>query len=154
MATMKAKKGNPFEYNVMYSLMQIRDDWEVIRPDSNYEGVDLIVKTGEDDYFFVECKNRNLSWTQLVKLYKKNENKVYKLLREITKNVYGDFPEYYIVFKPKRCEPLVFYCNHTHDGDHYYMTSFETLFDGEYKTRPKGFTLEKLMTKKQVNSSP
>lgn len=71
MASMKAKKGNPFEYDTAYNLLQL--GFKVSRPDMNVRSLDIIAESSLRDktlMFFIECKNRQkLSWSQLCKIY-------------------------------------------------------------------------------------
>lgn len=78
MASMKAKKGNPFQYDTAYSL--IRSGYVVKYDDLNLPGLDLRVynKQGALTYY-VECKHhKKFSWNELVKYF----NKTAKLAKE------------------------------------------------------------------------
>lgn len=138
MPTMKAKKGNPFEYDVMYSL-SFKDGIKISRPDTNIQGIDLIAEH-RNFYYLIECKNRNLNWNTLNKIYKENENSVLKFVKDNNIRYYS----YYIVFKPKRTEVLVF---HPITINEKAIVRFKYAFDIEFNKRPKGFNLNKLLIK-------
>jgi Holliday junction resolvase len=70
MATMKAKKGNPFEKLVAFNLKTI--GYKVLRPDNNIKGIDLIFTNSDYIQHAVECKrHKGFTWNQLVKYFKK-----------------------------------------------------------------------------------
>lgn len=73
MASMKAKKGNPFEYDTAYSLLQA--GYVVERSDMNIAGVDLVVKNkGGETLYYVECKHhKGFSWNELSKYLEKTK---------------------------------------------------------------------------------
>ncbi len=71
MASIKAKKGNPFEKLVAYNLQQVGFDVE--RIDDNTAGVDLVASSGKYKYY-VECKHHKaFSWNKLIGIFKKTD---------------------------------------------------------------------------------
>ncbi len=148
MATMKAKKGNPFEYNVMYSLLEGAINYTVYRPDTNYKGVDLIADD-EITMYFIECKNRNLRWNELKKLLDENMASVKKLAIKLNVSLFPH--KYAIVFKPKHFEPMVAYYHYLQGDDenklHLRVVSFEEYFGVKYQTRPKGHNLTAMLSR-------
>lgn len=139
MATVKAIKGNKFEYNVMYNFLG--DRYDILRPDTNISGIDIILKDKENDrYLLIECKNRNLSWNDLKKIYDKNMSNVIKFTSDNNITNY----DYYLIFKPKRTEVLVYYSN---DKIRRYISTFRNIFRKDFVNRPKGFTVNKLLIK-------
>lgn len=136
---MKSKKGNPFEYDVMYNFFNER--YRIIRPDTNIKGIDIILEDVDNGkIIMIECKNRNLSWNELKKIYDENMINVLRFARE---NKISN-PSYFLVFKPKRTEVLVFYCV---DKINRILTTFENTF-GKFVKRPKGFSVNKFHIKK------
>lgn len=125
MASMKAKKGNPFEYDTAYSLIQ--SGYKVKRSDMNVAGVDLIVSNPmEEVLFYVECKNRQaLSWRQLLKYYAKTV----KIAKQ-----YGT--QALLIFKSNRQPTLIML------GDsHPYVVEFNHYFAEKWQKRPKGYRI-------------
>lgn len=69
MASMKAKKGNPFEKLIAYNLKLL--GYEVQRIDDNTKGIDLIAKNGVNRYV-IECKfHKRFSWNEIEKILDK-----------------------------------------------------------------------------------
>jgi hypothetical protein len=129
MASMKARKGNPFEYDTAYSLKE--GGYTVERMDDNTAGIDLIVRTKDETVeYYVECKNRQgLSWNALVKIYEKTE----QTMRE--NNLHGLCR---VVFKSNRQPVLVMW---KPAGRDYIITTFNDAFLCHWSKRPKGFKL-------------
>lgn len=130
MASIKAKKGNPFEYDTAYSLKE--GGWDVARMDDNSAGVDLVATTrtvfedgAEEVRYGIECKNRQgLTWNALKKIYEKTC---------ITLEETDMAP--CVVFKSNRQPTLVF------SGDAVY--EFESYFGCKWQRRPKGYKIWK-----------
>ena len=129
MASIKAKKGNSFEYNTAYSLKKEGYNVEVIG--DNTEGLDIIASKNNTVYY-IECKNRQgMSWNQLIKFLEKTKDKVDEHDRRIKP---------ILVFKSNYQPTLVMY---------YYINKFPVIlkFDDFFKTtwekRPKGYKLWK-----------
>ncbi|MCM8827590.1 MAG: hypothetical protein NC904_08780 [Candidatus Omnitrophica bacterium] len=140
MATMKSKKGNPFEYDTMYNFIDER--YDIIRPDTNIKGIDIIIYDKDNlKYLLIECKNRNLSWNELKNIYDDNMSNVIKFTSSNGIKKY----DYYIIFKPKRTEVLVFYCI---DKIQRYLSTFRNTFKKEFIKRPKGFSVNKIFINK------
>ena len=129
MASIKAKKGNPFEYNTQYSLLE--GNYPCVRMDDNSEGIDLYIDY-ENGKQFIECKrHKGFTWNELVKTYEKTKKTV-------------DGPEtVYLIFKGNRQPTLVFYRHfYRHDEvGHYTVKLFEEVFGCEWKKRPKGWKI-------------
>lgn len=123
MATMKSKKGNPFEKLIAYNLQLA--GYTVIRPDINLEGVDLIAKKG-DLIFYIECKNRKrLAWNELKKILDKTKSKLTSIYHKPL-----------LVFKSNRQPILVMH----YFSDTYYIREFQECFGiKEIKPYPKGY---------------
>jgi Holliday junction resolvase len=99
MASMKAKKGNPFERLVAYNLSKIG---VISRPDSNIKGVDIIATTRYQTYA-IECKfHKVFSWNKLLKIYEKTKETVDKS---------GEDMIPLLVFKPNQQPVMIFYYN-------------------------------------------
>lgn len=126
MASMKALKGNPFEYNVMYSLL--RGVYRVYRPDVNEKSVDLYASKDLTRYI-IECKNYS---SMSIK-------KMFKLFRKIP--VMAGC-ERVLVVKLRKSGVYVVYENK--EGK-CFITEFETYFGTEYKERPKGVNVKNIM---------
>ncbi len=120
MASMKAKKGNPFEYHTLYSFLEA--GYDAKRFDDNKSGIDLVVNIEDTIYWCIECKNRKrtLSWNQLHKIWKNSCEEAEKL--------YEDW-EVYVVFKSNH-QPCLVYDGHN-------IMKFDNVFC-EWKKRPKG----------------
>jgi len=129
MASMKAKKGNPFEYDTAYSLQQ--GGYKVKRMDDNTAGIDLIANTElKKCIYLIECKNRqNLSWNSLVKIYNKT-------VKTAKKNRLRGIPA--VVFKSNRQPTLVFW---KPTGRDHIITTFNDMFFCEWSKRPKGYKI-------------
>ncbi len=118
MATIKAKKGNPFEKDVAYSIMQT--DRKVIRPDVNLAGVDLIAEG--DKRLFIECKrHKAFSWNKLLKYFIK------------TREIVSDRGIPLLVFKSNQQPALVMY-----EDKFITVISFKDYFGIDLLKHPKG----------------
>lgn len=125
---MKAKKGNPFEYNVAYSLIQAGLD--VRRIDDNTAGVDLVADDQDKDmHYYIECKHhKGFSWNELIKIFEK------------TKKIAQ--PKRYtplVVFRSNRQPVLVMY-EMPYFNDMVIMT-FEGYWATPFIKRPKGYKI-------------
>ena len=128
MSSIKARKGNPFEKDVAYSLIQGR--YKVIRPDDNTKGVDLVASLGPTKHY-IECKNRKkLTWNELRKIYEKTV----KSLEE--KDIL--FPIVRVVFHTNQQPVLVFW---KPAGADYVITTFDDAFLCPFQKRPKGYKI-------------
>lgn len=128
MSSMKAKKGNPFEYDVAYTYH--KNGFEVKRYDNNREGLDLIaIHKDLNLIVFIECKNRNLSWNEMKKVYAKLIKTANTFDFKMKKNANVVFR---LIFHPKR-QPVLEYCNG-------FVTEFK-----DYKKRPKGVRQEEYL---------
>lgn len=128
MTSMKAKKGNPFEYDVAYSLKEA--GYSVTRIDDNSKGLDLIATTPDSVFSFaIECKNRQaLSWNLLKKIF----NKTATIAEENNLSV----P--IIIFHSNRQPVLVYMEDRLNNG---IIHTFEGYFNTPFKKRPKGYKL-------------
>lgn len=128
--SLKSRKGNVFEYDTAYSLKEL--GWDVERIDDNTKGIDLIARFKDyDTPIYVECKNRqDLSWSKLVKIWKKT--------RDSVDPAEGD-DQIVVVFKSNRQPTLVML--HGENPDGLIVEPFELCFGGEWKKRPKGYKL-------------
>ena len=123
MASIKAKKGNPFEKNTQYSMLEA--GYDVTRMDDNSKGIDLYYTIGNNK-FYVECKrHKGFTWNELVKIY--NHTK-----EGITDG------EVIVIFKANRQPTLVFY---RHKQGHFVVVEFKTFYGKEWSKRPKGWSL-------------
>ena len=126
---MKAKKGNPFEYDTAYSLQQA--DYKVERIDDNTKGVDLIAENSSGYKLAIECKfHKGFSWNQLTKIFLKTELYV---LTNLDKNY-----KPLLIFKSNRQPVLVFFRNNI---GHLTITSFTNFFYTAWSKRPKGYKI-------------
>lgn len=129
MASMKSKKGSPFERDVAYSLKESGFNVEVLG--DNTKGIDIIASDREKTYY-IECKfHKGFSWNELMKVYEKT--------RKTTRLIGMDIVPI-VVFKANRQPPLVMV------EDHYVITvmEFNSYFKGCYwNKRPKGYKLWK-----------
>ena len=127
MASMKAKKGNPFERAVAYNLQLY--NFEVTRIDDNTAGVDLVAKIN-DYVIYIECKHhKGFSWNQLAKFYWKTHKMAMK-----------EFTEPLLVFKANN-QPV---CVMAQDLDGLMVTTWESHFGGKsWKNVPKGYKVWK-----------
>lgn len=129
MASLKAKKGNPFERKIAYNLIIF--NYNVIRLDDNTKGIDLLVKnpTNEKLLFAVECKfHKHFSWNELVNIYKKTEYNSKKYLKDYIP---------LLVFKSNRQPPLVM---HKVESS-YFVQEFTSFFKCTFVSIPKGYKL-------------
>ena len=130
MASMKAKKGNPFERLVAYNLQEL--GYEVNRIDDNTAGVDLIAK---DDYFtyYIECKHhKGFTWNALTKIFHKTD--------EIALEAGVDG---LLIFRANNQPVCIMYYNRHYERIE--VTTFTQYFrqflrtEPEWKTPPKGY---------------
>ncbi len=130
MASMKAKKGTPFERDVAYSLIQ--GGYEVNLLGDNTVGVDLIAKDVQYKYvgftYIIECKNhKKFTWNELSKIYDKTDKTATKLSIE-------GMPV--VVFHTNRQPVLVM-----GKGLSRYIVPFDGAFGTPFVKRPKGYKL-------------
>jgi Holliday junction resolvase len=127
MASIKAKKGNPFEYDTAYSLQQI--GYEVNRIDDNTKGLDLIAQKGIVK-FAIECKfHKKFSWNELEKIFLKTEDYVIENL---------EHHEPLFIFKANQQPVLVMFRD---SDDDIILLKFEDYFDTQWAKRPKGYKI-------------
>ncbi len=143
MATIKAKKGNPFEYDVMYSLKE--SGFTVMRPDSNIPGIDIIAEKSHIRYY-VECKNhQKFSINELLKIH--NKTKVSSEKDFLQQTELDDFVPV-VIFKGNRQPVMIFLNSPTLSGQIYEgitIRDFDSFFQSPFKKRPKGYTVRKLL---------
>ena len=127
MASMKAKKGNPFEYDTAYSLQ--KGGYSAERIDDNSKGIDIIATSPRLFKYYIECKrHKAFGWNQLVAMFKKTE--------EIAKkNDPSACP--LLVFKANLQPTLVMY----RALDSYSVVPFDYYFPFEWNKREKGYKL-------------
>jgi len=143
MASMKAKKGNPFEKLIAYNLMLL--DYEVQRIDDNTKGIDLIATYSDGTAYTIECKfHKGFSWNKLEKIFEKTVKEAHQKLPE-------SIPLF--IFKANQQPVLVMYGNYNIYGKCTFIVSkFEDYFCKEiggvshnFKivTIPKGYKVWK-----------
>jgi Holliday junction resolvase len=117
MPSIKAKKGNPFEYDTAYSM--IEGGYDVVRLNDNTKSLDLIASNPSIKYH-IECKNRQrMSWKSIQKIW------------DSIKKTPDTIP--LVIFKSNFQPTLVF------NGSN--ITTFEDFFKIEWKKRPKKYKL-------------
>ena len=127
MPSIKAKKGNPFEYDTAYSLQQA--GYVVNRIDDNTKGVDLIASIN-DLTFAIECKfHKKFSWNAIEKIFLKTEEYVKTNLQEETIT--------FFIFKSNQQPVLIM---HRDLGD-LVIQKFEDFFEAPWSKRPKGYKI-------------
>lgn len=127
MSSIKARKGNPFEYDTAYSLQQAH--YTVNRIDDNSKGLDLIAKRNGIT-FHIECKfHKGFSWNQLTKIF----DKTYETSLNISPDAIP-----IVVFKANQQPVLVMYLG---AFNNLIVTQFNSYFGVEWSKRPKGFKL-------------
>lgn len=140
MASMKAKKGNPFEYDCMFSL--IKGGFKVKRPDSNEKGVDLIA--GKLSHtFYIECKNhKGFTWNKIKQILEKTDKTVRHLYLATSRSI--------VILKAVRQPILVAYYD---INKNIVVKEFDTFFfnhGAKFETRPKGLSLTKMLTDNDI----
>ena len=108
-------KGSQFEYDCHASLKQKFKVVYLTKERGFQRQFDIKIQDPRDngDYYAVECKRlKGISWNQLVKFYKKLQEKV------------PDALNYYILFKSNQQPCLVF-----HDVYGYKINTFEGTFE-------------------------
>lgn len=126
MASIKAKKGNPFERLIAYNL-QI-NGYLVERIDDNTAGVDLVARKADETYY-VECKHhKGFSWNELKKYYVKTE-----------KRAIEDMTIPLLVFRGNNQPILVMH----ETGDVHVVEEWSSFFGKRIITIPKGFKVWK-----------
>ncbi len=131
MASIKAKKGNPFERRVAYNLMQA--NYKVERLDDNTKGIDLIAKDSDESVlpYAIECKfHKKFSWNELVKIYIKTEKTSEKHLLN---------HHSIVVLKANQQPPLVMY----KVSLTYFVQEFTSYFNCQFVDIPKGYKVWK-----------
>ena len=125
MSSIKARKGNPFEYNVAYSIMQNKN-MSVKRIDDNTSGVDLIAENKvSKETFYIECKfHKGFSWNKLEKIFTKTKEKT------------KDKATPLLIFKANRQPVCVMYSGYL--SNIYTVIKFEDFWDVPFLKRPKG----------------
>ena len=142
MASMKAKKGNPFERLVAYNLMLL--GFNVDRIDDNTKGIDLIAENKDTILYVIECKfHKSFSW-----------NEIEKVLMKTKQTARESFPVSHMpifIFKGNQQPLLVAYQDTLHSK--LYICTFHTFFsmkEGEkIQQIPKGFKIWKEIRKKE-----
>lgn len=137
MASMKAKKGNPWEREVAYNFKLL--GFKVERLDDNTKGIDLLVENmgdvpaleGKCWTYTVECKHhKGFTWNKLKKIYKTTE--------ATTKKKLGHLVVPMVVFKGNNQPPLIMY--EDEDIDSLVVIPFvEWQKPHEWKKVPKGY---------------
>ena len=131
MATMKAKKGNPFEREIAYNLMQA--GYTVNRIDDNTEGIDLLVESKNENKFVIECKfHKGFSWNQIYNIWWKSYHSAKK--KGLTEHRIA------FVFKANRQPPLVMMAD---AREVFYVAKFVDVFNCQYLPIPKGYKVWK-----------
>jgi len=129
MASIKATKGNPFEYDTAYSLEQA--GWIVTRINDNTKGIDLIASTIMDvKIHYIECKFHNkFSWNEIFQILEKSLNTVKKQINPFD-------PKVIFIFKTNQQPVLVAYFANMNNIR---LMTFEDYFGKQWVKRPKGF---------------
>ena len=123
--SIKARKGNGFEFNTAYSMML--SGYEVKRPDTNIAGVDLIASIAGVGKLFIECKfHKKFSWNELEKYYKKTE----VIAKERGVN-------FMIIFKSNQ-QPVLIMMDQ--EGCKV-VIKYDDYFGVEWQKRPKGYRI-------------
>lgn len=125
--SIKARKGTPFEKNVMYSL--IEGGFSTKRLDDNKSGIDLIsekISKEINGSFIIECKHHASQFT-----YQKLQELFDKTEKEKAKYKQYEYHETIIVFKSNN-RPVEVY-----KKDKSRML-FGDFFNCKFKTRPTG----------------
>ena len=131
MASMKSKKGNPFERAVAYNLQLNKR--EVTRIDDNTAGVDLVAKLGRQYVLYIECKHhKGFSWNQLAKFYWKT----HKIAEEE-----GAFAV--LAFKANNQPVCVMVIDDITCGDGTMVTTWDNYFPIPWENIPKGYKVWK-----------
>jgi len=125
MSSNKAKKGNPFERDVAYSLIQAGFDVEILG--DNSKSIDIIAQSKASRYA-IECKfHRSFTWNKAVKYFKK-----------IPKKSGLQMQEPLLIFKSNRQPVLVMH----QKGNGISVTTFDGFFHGfKFSRRPKGWKI-------------
>lgn len=127
MTSMKAKKGNPFEYDTAYSL---QSKYTVTRIDDNTKGVDLIATNNLRTYA-IECKfHQSFSWNSIEKIFLKTEEFIKNKLPITTKPLF--------IFKSNLQPVLV---AHRNQFGFISITKFDDYFNLTWSKRPKGYKI-------------
>ena len=127
MASIKSKKGNPFEYDTAYSLQQA--GYEVNRIDDNTKGVDLIA-TNPKELYYIECKfHKGFSWNTLTKIFRKT----YETTKETNPKATPLF-----IFKANQQPVLVMFLGKLSIP---MVMEFKHYFGDVWAKRPKGYKL-------------
>jgi len=148
MATMKSKKGNPFEYDVMYSLAKI--GYKIARPQSNEENLDIVAfDFSRKIVFLIECKNqKHMTLAKAKKIYK---NVILSHAEQIRNN--GEL--YFIALLIFKFQKQTLVAEGLLDLDEnkkeyklidFRFEFFEDYFGTPMLKRPKGFKLTNLFT--------
>lgn len=127
MSSIKARKGNPFEYDTAYILQQL--GYEVNRIDDNTKGIDLIA-TRQLTKFAIECKfHKKFSWNSIEKIFLKSEEYVKENLPK---------HETLFIFKANQQPVLIM---ERHWSGALTLLKFEDYFEQPWSKRPKGYKL-------------
>ena len=129
MSSIKARKGNPFEYDTAYNLSRL-SNFDVTNLGDNTKGVDIIATDGTYKYY-IECKfHQKFSWNELVKIFSKTEEMARKSKEENVQSL--------LIFKANRQPVLIMY--RTVLG-YLAVREFSTYFGLEFLKRPKGWKI-------------
>jgi len=137
MASIKARKGNPFERLVAYNLRLL--NFDVDRIDDNTKGIDIIAKNPLVTYV-IECKfHKRFSWNEIKKIFEKTKKE--------TELKFGNsfFIIPIFVFKSNQQPILVAF--EYEDDSNMYVCTFQAFFglskDWQIKKIPKGYKVWK-----------
>lgn len=147
MASMKAKKGNPFERLVAYNLMLL--GFDVNRIDDNTKGIDLIANSLKTGLFIIECKfHKSFSWNEIEKIFMKTCHTAKESFP-----LKSHMPIF--IFKCNQQPILVMYRDIIHHKLH--ICTFHTFFnmkeDEKIQQIPKGFKIWKEIGKRKDNET-
>ena len=135
MASIKAKKGNPFEYDTAYSLQEA--GFTVNRIDDNTKGIDLIASRLSDDpyyEYYIECKfHKGFSWNKIIKIFEKTKTTVLDL--GLFEQGVEAIPLF--IFKANQQPVLVAF----EWDDKLRIEEFKTFFKHPWSKRPKGYKI-------------
>jgi len=127
MASMKARKGNPMEFNTAYSLLQ--SGYIVERSDMNVAGVDLVVKNKSmETLYYVECKHhKGFSWNELIKYFNKTKKHCTGSIKPM------------LIFRANNQPVLIM----LEQGDSKVVLEYNDFFMTAWSKRPTGYKLWK-----------